>query len=45
MGFKQLAGNLEQTVTFPLSVNILEQKLLTFSGDTASVSLEIQVRL
>jgi len=36
-------GNLEQTVTFPLTINMLEQKLLTFSGDTASVSLEIQV--
>ncbi len=36
-------GNLEQTVTFPLSVNMLEQKLLTFSGDTATVALEIQV--
>jgi hypothetical protein len=36
-------GNIDQTVTFPLSINMLESQTLTFSGDTASASLEIQV--
>lgn len=36
-------GNIDQTVTFPLSINMLDSQTLTFSGDTASASLEIQV--
>jgi len=37
-------GNIDQTVTFPLSINMLESQTLTFSGDTATASLELQVR-
>ncbi|XP_021949696.1 uncharacterized protein LOC110847138 isoform X1 [Folsomia candida] len=35
-------GNIDQTVTYPLSLNMLESQTLTFSGDTASANLEIQ---
>lgn len=36
-------GNIDQTVTFPLAINMPDSQTLTFSGDTASASLEIQV--
>ncbi len=36
-------GTIDQTVTFPLAINVLDSQTLTFSGDTASASLEIQV--
>ncbi|CAL8095448.1 unnamed protein product [Orchesella dallaii] len=35
-------GSIDQTVTFPLSINTLDSEILTFNGDTASASLEIQ---
>jgi len=37
-------GNLDQTVTFPLSINMLDSQTLTYSGDTVSATLEIQVQ-
>lgn len=37
-------GSIDQTVSFPLSLSQLDSQTLTFSGDTATANLQIQVR-